>query len=340
MLTIDGSAGEGGGQILRSSLALAMCTGQPFRIERIRAGRPRPGLMRQHLAAVRAAAEVCGAAVSGAEIGAASLTFSPGRVRAGTYRFDVGSAGSTTLVLQTVLPALMLADGPSRLTLEGGTHNPFAPPFDFLALCYLPLIARMGPRIEATLERPGFHPAGGGSFRVDVQPVPRLAQLELTERGAITHRRGRAVVANLPRHIAERELKVVRAKLGWPESCLFAEDLAGGPGPGNVVILEVGSAALCEVFTGFGAKGRPAEQVADGVVEECQRYLRSSAPVGEHLADQLLLPMALARGGVYRTVAISRHTRTQRELLRRFIADLPVTIQEIDDREGVLVRVG
>jgi RNA 3'-terminal phosphate cyclase (ATP) len=203
MLEIDGARGEGGGQILRSSLALSLVTGTPFRIVNIRAGRKRPGLMRQHLTAVQAAVEVGQARVRGAEVGSRDLTFEPKAIRAGDYHFSVGTAGSATLVLQTVFPALALAKGPSTVTVEGGTHNPMAPPFDFLARAFLPLIERMGPRCQAVLERPGFYPAGGGRFRVSVEPAPAFARLDLRERGEIRGRRATAVVALLARSIAD-----------------------------------------------------------------------------------------------------------------------------------------
>src|ERR1051325_4105851 len=208
MITIDGSFGEGGGQILRTSLALALVTGKPFRIERIRAGRKNPGLLRQHLTAVNAAAQIGRAEVAGASIGSRELTFAPQAVTAGSYHFAVGTAGSATLVLETVLPALLIADGPSALVLEGGTHNPYAPPFDFLDKTFLPLVCMMGPRVAARLERHGFYPAGGGKFIVDIEPAARLGRIELDERGDITGRRARALIANLPRQIAERELSV------------------------------------------------------------------------------------------------------------------------------------
>ena len=194
MLTIDGSQGEGGGQILRTSLALAAVTGTPFSIEKIRAGREKPGLLRQHLTAVKAAAEICAASVAGAEMGSSALTFRPGPAKAGEYAFSVGTAGSATLVLQTVLPALMIASAPSSLVLEGGTHNPGAPPFEFLEKCLLPLLNRMGPTIVAKLERPGFYPAGGGRFTVEISPVPALQQLEMVERGTPRSVKARAIV--------------------------------------------------------------------------------------------------------------------------------------------------
>jgi RNA 3'-terminal phosphate cyclase len=221
MIVLDGSQGEGGGQILRSALALSLCTGAPFRIDNIRAGRPRPGLMRQHLTAVQAATQVGNAETTGAAVGSRSLTFRPGKLRAGDYTFSVGTAGSATLVLQTVLPALVTADGPSRLVIEGGTHNPASPPFDFLDRTFLPLLARMGPRVCAKLERPGFYPAGGGRISVSIEPAP-LIPLVLERRGEIRACRARAIVANLPRLIAERELACLAKRLDWVDTVALA----------------------------------------------------------------------------------------------------------------------
>jgi RNA 3'-terminal phosphate cyclase (ATP) len=206
---LDGSIGEGGGQILRTALALSMCTDQPFSIHNIRAGREKPGLLRQHLTALNAATAICGATVDGAAIGSRTLAFSPGKIKPGEYTFSVGSAGSTTLVLQTVLPALLTAEGKSSVTLEGGTHNPHAPPIDFLDRAFLPLINRMGPTVNVTLERAGFYPAGGGRVVVTVEPASKLSPLHLPERGDIKRRTAKAVVAALPGEIAKRELQKI-----------------------------------------------------------------------------------------------------------------------------------
>jgi RNA 3'-terminal phosphate cyclase (ATP) len=319
MLVIDGSLGEGGGQILRSSLAMSLITGQPFRMTHIRAGRKKPGLLRQHLTAVRAAAAVGGASVEGDRLGSQELTFHPASVRGGELVFDVGSAGSATLVLQTVLPPLLVASTPSSLLLEGGTHNPFAPPFDYLERVFLPLIARMGARAEARLERAGFYPAGGGRMNVTVQPAPRLQRLELLERGAVRGQRARALLSRLPRQIGERELRRVRDQLAWPEEQLQVEEVAS-PGPGNALLLEVECEQITELFTAFGERGVPAEAVADRAVVEARRYLTAGIPVGEQLADQLLLPLALAGGGAFRTLPLSSHSLTNLDVLRRFVS--------------------
>lgn len=329
MITIDGSSGEGGGQILRTSLALALVTGKAFSMDRIRANRSNPGLQRQHLTAVQAAAQVGRARVEGAALKSRQITFEPQAVRPGEYPFRVGSAGSATLVLQTVLPALLLADGPSQLVLEGGTHNIYAPPFDFLHEAFLPLLNRMGPRVEAALERPGFYPAGGGRMRVAVEPRPPLRPIELLDRGKIVNRRVRGIVSRLPRHIAEREVDTALRKLGWPGDCGGVEEV-DSPGPGNVVIIEVHCEHVTEVFTGFGQRGVPAEKVAAGAAREARRYLDAGVPVGEHLADQLLLPLALAGGGRFRTLPPTPHTTTNIATLKHFL-DARITTSELEE---------
>ncbi len=326
MVILDGSQGEGGGQILRTALALSLVTGRPFRIEKIRARRAKPGLQRQHLTAVRAAAEVGGAALEGAEIGSTTLAFTPSEVRPGEYHFAVGTAGSATLVLQTVLPPLLLAPGPSVLRIEGGTHNSQAPPFDFLQKAFLPLLNRMGPRVTARLVRHGFYPAGGGEISVAIEPGT-LRPIELVERGRVVRRVARAIVARLPRHIAQREAETIRRHLAWPAETVAVEEVDSA-GPGNVVLAELVSEHVTEVFAGFGQRGVPAEKVGAGVAHEVRRYLAAGVPVGEHLADQLLVPMALARGGTFRTLAPSSHAQTNFETLRKFL-DVRATLEEL-----------
>lgn len=319
MITIDGSYDEGGGQILRTALALSISTRTPFRIEKIRAGRKLPGLLRQHLAAVKAAAEIGKAEVRGDAMGSQELTFTPKDIVPGKYKFSVGSAGSTTLVLQTVLPVLMLASKPTSLTLEGGTHNPAAPPYDFLERTFVPLLNRMGGHVQTELVTPGFYPAGGGVMKAMIQPPSDLKSLNLTKRGRPRGRVARVLIANLPRTIAERELAVIGEKLSWEASCLRIEVLSS-VGPGNAVLLEVESENITEVFAGYGERGIRAERVAEDVVLATRRYLASEVAVGEHLADQLLLPMALVKGGVFTTFPPSQHTRTNIDIIGRFMS--------------------
>lgn len=331
MITIDGSIGEGGGQILRTSLALSLITGKAFRIEKIRAGRRTPGLLRQHLTSVNAAAQIGQVETSGASIGSAQLTFNPGKTTPGEYHFAIGTAGSTTLVMQTVLPALMISEGPSRLTLEGGTHNPFAPPFDFLEKAFLPLLKRMGVKVEANLVSHGFYPAGGGKLEVIIHGNSKLARLDLPERGAIKRRLAKVVLCHLPRNIAERELNIVQKKLSWPKKWHQVETPVNSISPGNFVSLEVESEHVTEVFTGFGERAIASEAVADQAALAARRYLASEAAVGEYLADQLLLPMALSGGGSFTTLPPSRHTTTNIEIIQKFL-DIPITAEQTTNR--------
>ena len=328
MLRLDGSLGEGGGQILRTALALSVCTGTPFRIENVRAGRRKPGLLRQHLTAVRAAARVGCAEVSGDELGSRELAFRPGAVLAGHHEFDVGSAGSAMLVLQTILPPLLTADGPSTVHVRGGTHNPMAPPFDFFQRTFLPCVERAGASVRATLHRAGFFPAGGGHVELAIEPAASLVPFELVERGEVVARRARALLSRLDAGIGERELETVRDRLGLRvgETEVVAVD---SPGPGNALDLSFATAELTETFTGFGQRGVSAERVARQAVSEAKRWLAADVPVGEHLADQLLVPLALAGGGVFRTLAPSQHTRTNAEVVERF---LPVSIELAEER--------
>ncbi len=338
LIVIDGSQGEGGGQVLRTSLALSLSTGKPFRIENIRAKREKAGLLRQHLTAVQAATAVGEAAVDGALLGSTALTFVPRTVRSGDYRFAIGTAGSTTLVLQTILLPLAMADGPSSVTIEGGTHNPSAPPFEFLEGAFVPLLRRMGVEVELSLVRPGFYPAGGGAIQVSIAPSKHLRPLQIERRGEIVGRRVRAVVANLPYEIAQREARAAAEELGWEADTQEAHTLSGSTGPGNAVSITVTSEQISDVFTAFGARGVRAEAVAHDAAKQAKRYINSDAAIGDHLADQLLLPMALAGGGSFTTTPLSSHAVTNLEVIRRF---LEVRIETTEVKRGLhLVRVG
>jgi len=329
MIRIDGSYGEGGGQILRTSLALSLVTGKPFCINNIRAGRKKPGLMRQHLTAVNAARDIGDAEVTGNSIGSQSFSFKPKNIKAGNYHFSIGSAGSCTLVLQTVLPAMIIANAPSEIILEGGTHNPFAPPFDFLAKAFLPIIGRMGPKVRAVLEKPGFYPAGGGRFKVFVEPANTLNRIDLLERGKIIRQTAYASVSNLPLSIAHRELKVISEKMQWDRNCLKAVEVEKSQGPGNILTIEIESEHITEVFTGFGEKGVAAEKVANRTVRNVKEYLAFDVPVGKYLADQLLVPMTMSGGGKFRTLLLTRHTKTNIEIIKNFL-DYDITLKQFD----------
>ena len=324
---IEISGADGGGQLLRTALSLSLCTGTPFRMSGIRAGRSKPGLMRQHLTALEAAATISHAAVTGAGLGSQEITFRPEAVKGGDYLFSIGTAGSTTLVLQTVLPALWHATAPSKLRLEGGTHNPLAPPADFLMHAFAPIVERMAAPVAIDLERHGFYPAGGGSIKVSVAPA-KLKPSSFLERGAMRRTVARALISAIPSGVAERELRVARRYFDLPEDALEHRSVRPAVGPGNVFMIIFEFDELTEIFAGFGERGVSAEQVAERVCREALTFLESKAAIGPYLADQLLLPMALAGGGELSTLTPTSHSRANAALIEKF---LPVEFSFVED---------
>jgi RNA 3'-terminal phosphate cyclase (ATP) len=331
MIKIDGSEGEGGGQVLRTALALSLVTGTPFRIENIRAKRKRPGLLRQHLTAVQAAAAIGRAQVEGDALASASLTFTPGAVRPGDYRFAVGTAGSAMLVLQTILPPLMVAAGPSTVIVDGGTHNLAAPPFEFIERAFLPIVNTLGPHIEVELKQYGFYPAGGGQVVARIEPASAMKPLALLERGEITRRQIRALVANLPRHIGEREARTAMRLLNWTVDWTDVEELRGVSGPGNAVLIEIASEHVTEIHTAFGESGVAAEAVANHAAQAARRYLAAGVPVGCNLADQLLTVMAIGAGGTFRTLSPTQHSKTNADIIHLFTGKRTTMTEESRD---------
>ena len=329
MITLDGSMGEGGGQVLRTALSLAMVTGQGFVVERIRAGREKPGLKRQHLTAVQAAAQLCSATVEGAELDSLRLAFRPGAVTPGDYRFAISTAGSAMLVLQTVLPALWQANAPSAIELVGGTHNPLAPSFDFLEHAFAPTVRSMGAPLTMQMRMAGFYPAGGGQVRAEVAPASwrTLQRLQL-DAPPIVH--ALILTSQIPPHVAAREQQVLCERLRLTKDAVRIVDRCS-PGPGNAVIVVLTSAGGGEVAASLGERGVPAEDVAHRAADAADELLAADVPVGPHLADQLLLPMALAGGGAFRTVEPTLHTRTNAEVIGRF---LPVRFDLREERLG------
>jgi RNA 3'-terminal phosphate cyclase (ATP) len=327
LLEIDGSFGEGGGQILRTSLSLSLITRTPFRIINIRKHRAKPGLRRQHLTAVRAAARIGNAHVEGDAVKSTELTFQPGSVAGGEYDFDIGSGGSTTLVFQTILPALLLAASKSVLTFRGGTHNHGGPPWDFIESVFLPALRSMGARVATRLERHGFAQGGRGEWTAEVLPS-RVSAISLRERGEHRTRTIRALVSSLPVAIAEREIATLREAISWPASAFQIESVEAA-GPGNIVMISARFANAAELATGFGERGVPAETVARRAAQCWLNYEQSGAPVGEYLADQLLLPLALAGSGSFVTMKPTLHTHTNVRTIGRFL-DAQFRIESAD----------
>jgi len=311
-------------------------------IQRIRAKRPKPGLMRQHLTCVQAAVAVCGAKVEGAELGSQTLVFEPGPVHAGDYAFNVGTAGSCTLVLQTVLPALMLCAEPSRVSLSGGTHNPMAPPFHFLERSFAPLLRRLGVGLDLELRRLGFYPAGGGELSAVVRPTAGgLLPFDLTDRGPVQEAYAECFAPALPSAVAVRELAALARALGWSGEQLRTPAVRQNEGPGNALLATIAYAHVSEVVTVFGEKGVSAEQVAGALVKEVRAYQASEGALGQHLADQWMLPLALAvveRGGAasFTCTELTEHATTNIGVIERF---LPVRFDVVPGDASSCVRV-
>ena len=315
IVVIDGSQGEGGGQIFRTALTLSTCLGQAVRIENIRAGRNKPGLLRQHLTCLQATQAICDAQITGAELGSSSVTFSPGAIKAGEYRFAIGSAGSTTLVFQTVLLPLLMTESVSELTIEGGTHNGMSPSYDFIAHCFLPVMLKMGYQVEPTLERHGFYPAGGGAWRARISPVSTIKPLTLLQPGEQLSQSAFAISSRISKHVAERELHHIQKKCLWPEASLHQQWVQSA-GPGNIVTLRLEMEDVIELCEAVGERNVTAERVAGRAIRDLKRYLAAGVPVGKHLADQLVLPMALGSGGCFRTLKPSQHLLTNIAVIR------------------------
>jgi len=335
LIDIDGSRGEGGGQILRTSLALSMLTGTPFAMRNIRANRAKPGLRRQHATAVAAAARLCNGTVHGATVDSRYIEFLPGPITGGDVTIDIGSAGSTTLVVQTLLVPAIHAGVALRATIVGGTHNPMAPPFEFLERIYVPHLRAMGADVSISLDRPGFVPEGNGQLVLDVRAGGTLRPIELLHAGAIVERRATAILSRLPTHVADRELGVCRERLGDPLTCETVELRAAVPA--NLLLIDLVREHARELVTGFGEKGLRAEVVAARACDEAAAWLAADVPVGEHLADQLLLPMAVAGGGRFRCAPLSLHATTNIDTIRLFL-DVPIRVDA--DGGAVVVTVG
>lgn len=320
MKTIDGSYGEGGGQILRTSLSLSAITGTDLHIEHIRANRPKPGLMRQHLACAKAVAEICGGELEGAELNSQELILRPGKIHGGSYRFIIGSAGSTILLSQAVLPVLLFADGPSEVILEGGTYNTTdSPCYDFFERVFLPCLTTMGMEVEARMERIGFCPAGGGKVVLSVKPARVWKKLSLCERGDFRNARVTALGSGLDESILHDELRIFQDGLADKLDFQASAQSVETDGSGNVLFAELEYGNLTELFGVCGSFGVSRKTVAKRVAGLTRRYLENNWVVGPFLADQLLLPMALGAGGMFLTGHPTRHSETNREIIRQFL---------------------
>jgi RNA 3'-phosphate cyclase len=344
MIQIDGSIGEGGGQVLRTALSLATITCQPVTLKNIRKGRTKPGLMAQHLKAVDAAAAISHAGVEGAMLGSTQLRFEPGEIRSGRYRFEIGTAGSTLLVLQTIFIPLSLASSASSVIIYGGTHVPWSPSFHYADLLWLPTLRRMGFDGQIQLGLAGFYPQGGGRISAIIRPAAPLRPLNLTQRGTSLGVRGISAVANLPVNIAERQkrqailrLEAIRNQLGLQPARIRTLRLPSQvKGTFLLLLAEFEKTACC--YSGLGELHKPAERVADEAVDALIDFIESGGAIDQYLADQFLLPLSLVEGeSQFYTCQVTSHLLTNAEIIRAF---LPVEI-DIQGKQGSpgLVRV-
>ncbi|MEM2861489.1 MAG: RNA 3'-terminal phosphate cyclase [Nitrososphaerota archaeon] len=342
---VDGSVGEGGGQVLRYAISTSALLGEDLRIYNIRAKRRPPGLRPQHITAIKAVAEVCGGTVEGLRIGSSSIVFKPSKPRAGRYFFDTGTAGSVSLVLQSLLPVLCFADGPCEVEISGGTNNPLAPPVDYIQEVLIPALRRMGVHVEVTLVKRGFYPRGHGLVRVRSEPVKQLQPIKALD-AEVRQIEVYAYSCNLPDHIVRRmagTAETLLRKAGYTDILVRTEALgqqdpknALDPGTGILILARL-SNGLSMGFDALGERGVPAEEVARRTIDEALHQLSTGAPIDKHLADQLIIWMALASGeSTIRTSTLTSHTSTGIEVVGS-LTGAKFTVSEL---RGFGVKIG
>jgi RNA 3'-terminal phosphate cyclase (ATP) len=333
-ITVDGAQGEGGGQVLRTALTLSILTQQNIELINIRAGRKKTGLLRQHLTCVLAAQEICEATTEGVELGSTRIRFSPGKVKPGNFHFAIGTAGSTVLVCQTILPVLALAMKSSTVTFEGGTHNGMSPSLSFLEQSFLPILTSMGVNCEIQTSALGFYPAGGGKWQIAIEPVKSLKPVHFTKAGSefakdIKNCSLNALVNLLPTTIGEREIVTAKKILNWQKASSQVQNVVT-PGPGNSFQLSIDSKTHCSVFEVVGEQGISAESVAKRAAGRVNKFIYAQAAVEEHLADQLLLLMALAGSGSFTTTKPSLHTTTNIDVIKQMLGK-EIMVKQLTD---------
>lgn len=337
IVELDGSQGEGGGQILRTSLALSLVSGRPFHLANVRARRKPPGLRPQHLMSVQAAAQIGQAKVRGASQGSTDLVFEPGTVVPGTFHFAIGTAGATSLVLHTVYLPLALAGGPSRVTIEGGTHVKASPCFHFLDATWRGYLRLIGVEIALTMHRPGFYPRGGGLLQADIKPCSGITGLNYLEFPPVEMVQGISAVSGLPMEIADRQARRARQRLRKLGLKVDITEEAWPGGPGTVLTLTLPTKPVPTLFFGLGERGKPAERVADEAVDQLALYLEAEPlAMDEHSADQLVLPLVLATGSsAFRVTRLSSHLRTNVDTIHHFL-DRPIQLNGAEDGPGLV----
>jgi len=337
VIEVDGAHGEGGGQLLRNSAALAAVTGIPVRVTSIREGRPKPGLAAQHVTALQAVAALADAKVEGLHVGSREVTIAPGRLRGGRFTFDVGTAGSVTLVLQACLPAALCAPGPVELRLIGGTDVPWSPPLDYLRFVFLPLLSRMGGAVTIEVVRRGYYPRGGGEIGVKVVPAREFRPLIVEPPGALRRVRGIAHVGNLPTDVAQRMKHAAMRRFVGIAQTKVEESSEAAMGPGGAIVLWTEHQNTVLGSSGLARKGVPAEALGQSAADEMVEDLRAHASLDVHAADQVLLYCALAKGeSAFSVRDTSKHTETMMWLLKNVLHTRFETV-EVGGRHQVRV---
>ncbi|MEP0497458.1 MAG: RNA 3'-terminal phosphate cyclase, partial [Paraglaciecola sp.] len=320
--------------VLRTALTLSILTQQNIELINIRAGRKKVGLLRQHLTCVLAAQEICGAITEGVELGSTRILFSPGQVKSGDYHYAIGTAGSTVLVCQTILPVLALAKENSTITFEGGTHNGMSPSLSFLEQSFLPVLKSMGVNCVVNTTKLGFYPAGGGKWQINIEPTQKLSPIHLSEAGSHFAQSSEncsltVLVSLLPDAIGQREIATAKNILNWPDAVSQVQKVVT-PGPGNSFQLSIKSKTHCSVFEMVGELGVSAERVAKRAAGRVNKFIHAQAAVEEHLADQLLLPIALAGSGSFTTTQLSLHTKTNIDVIKQVLG-IEIQVEQIND---------
>lgn len=334
-IEIDGSLGEGGGQILRTALSLSCVTGHALRLFNIRKGRRKPGLMPQHITCVNAAAMICDASVRGNEARSQELAFVPGKVRGGTYVFDIGTAGSCSLVLQAVLLPLVIVDRDSLVTIRGGTHVPYSPSYHYISEVFIPMLERLGIRVEPQIKKYGFYPKGGGEVSFRVFPSGHIGGLDLCKRKELKSLRGYSGVSGLPVSIADRQRNSIVERVKVSADVQVIE--APSPGQGTFVFLKAGYANTLAGFSALGKKGKPAEDVGREAAEQFENFHSTSACIDQHLSDQIVIYLSLAHeNSSFTTSQITRHLMTNLQVIEKFL-NIEYQIEGELNKEGRVI---
>lgn len=321
MIEINGATGEGGGQIVRTSLALALITGQEFTIRSVRANRARSGLRPQHLAAVELAARISNARVEGVGLDAAAFSFFPGEIRAGNYRHKIPTAGSAVLLLQTVALPLISRASKSTLNLTGGTHVPFSPAYPYIEHTWKNYLTMLGLRMKMDLDLAGYYPLGGGEIRCQLFPASTITPVHLTEKGKLVRLRGCAVVSNLDPDIARRMKHQILSRLQpITRDVKISVVEQASPGTGAYCCIIAEFERTTQTFCALGKKGKRAEVVADEAVDSFLNFLQVPGAIDRYSADQLLLPLSFAEAeSIFTTTELTSHLFTNAEIINQFI---------------------